>query len=243
MRTSTSASKRSATRRRSTSTSIPRPLEDGDYAVVGAGEPVGRRWRPGQDRTRWCSKSAAPTRFAGLHRKSARPVAGREKEFEVAYPEDYGSERLAGKTVKFHATVKGLRRKELPELNDEFAQDLGDYRTWTNSARPSAKASSGQRAVRGAAGGQEQDRRQAGRRPRVSRCPKSSSSGRSRTEWSRACGPWPSEGIDPRKLKLDWDKVKEVQREKAVREVQGFAVAVEDFASAEVHSRHPRRSR
>ena len=37
--------------------------------------------------------------------------------------------KLAGKTVRFRAQVKGVRRKELPEINDEFAQDLGDYRT------------------------------------------------------------------------------------------------------------------
>src|SRR6202044_3286784 len=38
------------------------------------------------------------------------------------------AKRLAGRTIKFHASLKGIRRKELPELNDEFAQDLGDYR-------------------------------------------------------------------------------------------------------------------
>ena len=54
---------------------------------------------------------------------------GDEKDFEVAYPADYGSEKLAGKTVQFHAVLKGLRRKELPEVDDEFAQELGDYRT------------------------------------------------------------------------------------------------------------------
>jgi Flp pilus assembly protein TadD len=53
---------------------------------------------------------------------------GEEKEFEITYPEDYGQPRLAGKTVRFRARVKGLQRKELPEVNDEFAQDLGDYR-------------------------------------------------------------------------------------------------------------------
>ena len=31
--------------------------------------------------------------------------------------------------MRFRAQVKGIRRKELPELNDEFAQDLGDFRT------------------------------------------------------------------------------------------------------------------
>ena len=48
-----------------------------------------------------------------------------EKEFDVTYPADYGQERLAGKTVRFKVKVKSVRRKELPELNDEFARDLG----------------------------------------------------------------------------------------------------------------------
>jgi trigger factor len=52
---------------------------------------------------------------------------GEEKQFDVQYPEQYGNEKLAGRKVTFLAKVKGLRKKELPELNDEFAKDLGDY--------------------------------------------------------------------------------------------------------------------
>ena len=52
-----------------------------------------------------------------------------QREFEVTYPEDYERKNLAGRTVKFRATVKAVRRKELPELNDEFAKDLGDFKT------------------------------------------------------------------------------------------------------------------
>src|SRR5260370_36703554 len=52
-----------------------------------------------------------------------------EKEFEVTYPEDYGQEKLAGKTVRFRMRLKAIRRKELPEINDEVAKDLGDYKT------------------------------------------------------------------------------------------------------------------
>src|SRR5205085_7453654 len=51
------------------------------------------------------------------------------RDFEVTYPEDYDRKNLAGRTVKFHTAVKAVRRKELPELNDEFAKDLGDYQT------------------------------------------------------------------------------------------------------------------
>jgi trigger factor len=52
-----------------------------------------------------------------------------EKEFDITYPEDYGQEKLAGKTVRFRLKLKLIRLKELPDLNDDFAQDLGDFPT------------------------------------------------------------------------------------------------------------------
>ena len=54
---------------------------------------------------------------------------GDEKEFDVTYPEEYSQPKLAGKTIRFKARVKGIRKKELPDLSDEFAKDLGDYQT------------------------------------------------------------------------------------------------------------------
>lgn len=51
------------------------------------------------------------------------------REFRVAYPEDFESKGLAGKTLDFTATILAVRRKELPELNDDFAKDFGDYET------------------------------------------------------------------------------------------------------------------
>lgn len=53
--------------------------------------------------------------------------AGDVREFRVNYPEDYDSKGLAGKAVDFTATVVAVREKELPELDDEFAKDNGDY--------------------------------------------------------------------------------------------------------------------
>ncbi len=51
------------------------------------------------------------------------------REFRVVYPEDFGSKGLAGKTLDFTATVTAVRQKELPELNDDFAKDFGEYET------------------------------------------------------------------------------------------------------------------
>jgi trigger factor len=53
--------------------------------------------------------------------------AGEEKVFEVKYPEDSNDERLRGKTFDYTVKVLSLKKKNLPELNDAFAKELGDF--------------------------------------------------------------------------------------------------------------------
>ncbi|HEY6189429.1 MAG TPA: trigger factor [Pyrinomonadaceae bacterium] len=48
------------------------------------------------------------------------------KTFTVKYPEDFTSKGLAGKEVEYTATVTSVRRKELPEVDDEWAKSLGE---------------------------------------------------------------------------------------------------------------------
>jgi trigger factor len=52
---------------------------------------------------------------------------GDQKTFDVNYPADYPVTELAGTTVKYDATIKAIRKRVLPELDDEFAKDLGDF--------------------------------------------------------------------------------------------------------------------
>jgi trigger factor len=51
--------------------------------------------------------------------------AGAQKEFTLHYPADYPIGELANTDVSYKVTVKGLKRRVLPELDDEFAKDLG----------------------------------------------------------------------------------------------------------------------
>jgi trigger factor len=55
---------------------------------------------------------------------------GQELKFELSYPEDFGEKRLAGKTVAYDVMVKGIKRRVQPELNDDFAKELGDYSSY-----------------------------------------------------------------------------------------------------------------
>ncbi|HVR24388.1 MAG TPA: trigger factor [Candidatus Polarisedimenticolia bacterium] len=52
---------------------------------------------------------------------------GEERMFDVSYPEDIADERLAGKTFVYTVKVNGIKQKSLPELNDEFAKELGEF--------------------------------------------------------------------------------------------------------------------
>jgi trigger factor len=53
--------------------------------------------------------------------------AGDERTFDVAYPDDISDKRLAGKTFVYTVKVNGIKQKTLPELNDDFAKELGEF--------------------------------------------------------------------------------------------------------------------
>ncbi len=57
--------------------------------------------------------------------RGAKP--GQELKAEVIYPADYAEPKLAGKTVAYHVEVKAIKKRILPELNDDFAKELGQY--------------------------------------------------------------------------------------------------------------------
>lgn len=54
---------------------------------------------------------------------------GKETEVNVTFPEDYQAEDLKGKAAVFKCTVKEIKEKELPELDDEFAGEVSEFET------------------------------------------------------------------------------------------------------------------
>lgn len=56
-------------------------------------------------------------------------VANDERQFSVTYKDDYEVAELAGATVDYQVVVKGLRRKEVPDLTDAFAKDVSEVET------------------------------------------------------------------------------------------------------------------
>jgi trigger factor len=52
---------------------------------------------------------------------------GDERSFDVHYPDDFSDERLRGKTFAYKVKVNAIKQKSLPELNDDFAKELGEF--------------------------------------------------------------------------------------------------------------------
>jgi trigger factor len=196
----------------------PRPLENGDHAVVGLRSVGGVEGDPVEQDEMVLEIGGTDT-FEAFTENLRGLSPGDEKEFEVGYPEDYGAPRLAGKTVLFHATVKGVRKKELPELNDEFAQDLGDYRNLDELREAVRKAIFAQRQF---------EAQQEAKNSIIDKLvdqhefpvPEVFVERQIRNRVEQSLRAMAGEGVDPRSLKLDWQKVKETQRDKAVREVK-----------------------
>jgi trigger factor len=115
-----------------------RPLVDGDWAQIsftGSVQPEGEGESAkdsaphnapltGEDVMLEVGGSNTLTAFTEALRGA---TVGQELKFEVSYPEDFGEKRLAGKNVAYDVTVKGIKRRVQPELNDDFAKELGDY--------------------------------------------------------------------------------------------------------------------
>lgn len=193
----------------------PRPAADGDFAVVALeslagveGEPV----KQDEIMLHVGDESTLPAFSENL--RGMTP--GEEKEFDVSYPEDYAGERLAGRTVRFRAKLTAIRERELPELDDAFAQDLGDYQNVEELREAVRKAIFREREflAQQLAKSQLVDKLVESHQFPV---PEAFVDRQIENTVAQALA---DRGVDPRKIKLDWEKLKESQKDRAVRDVK-----------------------
>ena len=195
----------------------PRALADGDYAMVALESLSGVAEKISQDELmlKIGDESTLPAFSENL--RGAAPEESRE--FEVTYPADYERETLAGRTVRFKVTVKAVRRKELPELNDEFAKDLGDYQTLDELKDAVRKNILRDREHQA----QEDAKRQLLDKlvdMHAFPVPEIYVDRQIEINLENQLRAMAGQGIDPRSIKLDWQKVRESQKDRATRDVR-----------------------
>jgi trigger factor len=110
------------------------PLADGDFAQVSLdGKPKEAEGKPKDGEGKPVHMDEILVEIAG---KNTMPEftenlrgasAGEERTFDVVYPQDFSDQRLAGKTLTYTVKVHAIKQKSLPELNEQFAKELGEF--------------------------------------------------------------------------------------------------------------------
>jgi trigger factor len=108
---------------------VERPAATGDlllidYSGTVAGEPF-----EGSEASDLMVELGAGSLLAEFDEALAGASPGDRVTVEVTFPEDHQPESLAGKTARFEVTVKEVREKELPELDNEFAAEASEFET------------------------------------------------------------------------------------------------------------------
>ena len=114
-----------------------RALADGDFAQVSLdGNPKAEespaikvRRRPAVHMDEVLVEIAGKNTMPEFTEHLRGSIAGDERTFDVNYPEGTEDKRLAGKAFSYTVKVQSIKQKSLPELNDEFAKQLGEFQT------------------------------------------------------------------------------------------------------------------
>jgi trigger factor len=206
-----------------------RPVSDGDTLVAdlvrtdadGASEPH-------NDVTVQVGSPANPPGFdANLVGMSA----GESKTFEVRFPADYAVKELADTTVSYQVTVKEIRHRVLPELDDEFAKDVGAFESLAalrDRVRADLQEEAADNTTRSLRGDLlQQLAKRLSFDPPVSLVDREMD--RRVEEFARQLM---QQKMDPRQAGIDWDQFREAQREPAIASVAS-ALVLDEIARRE----------
>ena len=121
-----------------------RPVQDGDTVrldYAGTVDGVAFDGGTAEDQT---LKIGSHQFIPGFEEQMIGMNIGEEKDLNVTFPEQYHAEELAGKDAVFHVKVNGIETTEMPELDDEFAQDVSEFNTFAEYRENIVKELQGQ---------------------------------------------------------------------------------------------------
>jgi trigger factor len=147
--------------------------------------------------------------------------AGDSRNFTVTYPAGYKPEKYAGRSVQYSAEVIAVRAKELPDADDEFARSVNEEFKTIAELRADVRSKLEHEATHKA----DAELQSLTMEKLVDRnrfdvpefVVEKQIDSRMKTLFRQMAG----QGMDPRMLKMDWEAVRDAQRERAEREVRG----------------------
>lgn len=104
-------------------------IENGNVAVIDFKGFIDDKTFEGGSGTDYSLEIGSGTFIGNFEEQLIGLKSGESKDVCVTFPEDYGREELNGKPAKFSVTVKEIRVKEVPEIDDEFAKEVSEFDT------------------------------------------------------------------------------------------------------------------
>jgi trigger factor len=108
---------------------VKRPAEEGDFVTIDfVGTVDGEPFSGGEGRDQLIDLGAGQL-IPGFEEGIVGAKAGETRTVDATFPEDYAAKHVAGKAAQFEITVKEVKHKDLPALDDDFASDAAGYDT------------------------------------------------------------------------------------------------------------------
>jgi trigger factor len=104
-------------------------LQDGDFAIIDFTGYVDGEEFPGGSAEEYSLEIGSGSFIPGFEEQLIGLKVGETKNVEVTFPEDYHADDLAGADATFDVTLKEIKVKEVPELDNDFAIEASDYET------------------------------------------------------------------------------------------------------------------
>jgi trigger factor len=147
---------------------------------------------------------------------------GETRELGVTFPSDYAVEELRGKDARFQVAVKGLKKREVPALDDAFVQDLGGEAKTVPELREKLKKEMVQQKKERAEGDQRERLLQALLEKNPVEAPPALVERNVDAMLQGMLESFMRRGIDPRQLGLNLDRMRDELRQRALLEVKGY---------------------
>ncbi len=173
----------------------------------------------------------APSNPPGFDAEVIGMTPGSTKSFTITYPDDYAIAELAGGTVDYTVTLKEIKQRVVPALDDELAKDLGDFAS-LDELRKRVREDLEHEAMHAA----ERQVRQDVMKQLASRLPFAVPAALVDREIDRRLEDFArrlmEQRIDPRQANIDWNAFREGQRAPATESV-GSAIVLDEIAKRE----------
>ena len=106
-----------------------RALENSDTAIIDFEGFLDGKSIEGAKATDYTLMLGSKSFIPGFEEQLIGMNQGETREIKVTFPADYGNKELAGKAATFTIVLKEIKKKVLPELNEEFVKNMGDFKT------------------------------------------------------------------------------------------------------------------